>query len=97
MQILIEKLKIKILLEEKREYIGGGVADSSSFLLAVISLGYSLYCKGNICGFADWVLFVICILTGVTSVKRFYRDMFKPYTRQDLYDDIVKLGSSINR
>ena len=91
MQILIEKLKIKLLLEQKREYIGGVVANSFSFLLAVVSLGYSLHCKGNISGLVDWCLVAICVITGTMSIKMLCRDMFRNYTHQDLYDDIVKL------
>lgn len=92
MQILIEKLKIKLLLEQKRDYIGGFVANSLSFCLAVASLAYTLYTKQTIQGFIDWCLVAICVLTGALGCKMLYRDVFRNYTHKQLYDDIVKLN-----
>lgn len=92
MQILIEKLKIRLLLEQKREYIGGTIANSVSFFLAVLSLVITLKEKGHITGIVDWSLVAICILTGAVSIKMLFRDLFKNYTHEQLYDDIVKLN-----
>lgn len=92
MHLLIDEKDLKLLLEEKREYIGIKLIDSLGFCLSVLGLGYGVMQSNEPFTPFNTILLCVCLLAGYYGIKQMYKAEFNNYTHKNLCSDVEAIN-----
>jgi hypothetical protein len=97
MKLLIDKIKLKLLLEEKREYVGTKIEGFDTLMAGIFFL-LSLLCSdyhdiGSISGIAlKTIAFIIGLIATIYGAKKILMSLIHKYDHKILYHDIENLN-----
>ena len=96
MQILIDNVKLNLLLEKKKQFIGKTVAidsvvSSVSFLISVILASYD-----SIFGIQGVVFKTIFVVMGIVFTLKSLYDIYKNYKNNYSYEDLLNDINKLN-
>ncbi len=101
MKFLIDKIKLKLLLEQKRDYIGHSI-EGIDMVIAAITFMISLICSDfrTIFGINEYVIetlaWVIAIAILVYGIHQIYKSSKLRYNHEILFHDIENLNEVIH-